>query len=1104
MAQKTKQALLVENNSSFPNNTTGYITPTILRDFNTDIIDSLTTQIEFNENSDAVNNSLASLNAFTASAEGLNTGSLLITASFNNGTRNLLFTKGDTSQFSVNIPDASGSELPTGLVSGSSQIDVTQTENYSGINQYSDGKVLTYINTQGVVSGSVLRTLPAGTVSSSAQISELGYATTQSLNSFTQSVDDKFTNIGNQSGSWDDVTDITALNTFTQSQEDKNSTLASYTGSNDTKWNTLGGQSGSFVTEAETASFARVDVQNVFTQTQTINADLFVSGTINAYQINTTIESSSVIYSSGSNQFGDELSDVQTLSGSVKVVGELTLNGVGVLTASADISALNSFTSSQEAKNNTLGGVTQSLQEQLTNIGSQSGSWDDVTDITALNTFTASQETKNNTLGSYTASVDNSLTALNTYTGSNDTKWNNIASQSGSWDTTADITALNTFTASQEAKDSTLGAWTGSIDDKFNTIGSQSGSWGSGGTLPAGLLSSSVTNFTDYSASVDSRIESIVSGTGFATTGSNTFNGDQNIIGTITASILEGYVLAGGASNISTLVATSSFGGGGGDLTSLNQYTASNDTKWSTLGGETGSYAIKSAVNTFTDVNQFNSTSSFFNTLKLNNNIFGASNFIELNVASSSVTLASPAAANGISGLAHLQSSNPSTQINLMLKDNNNTATTIVSGSNNLFVNPAAATAEFNRYIGNGNIALNSGNVPQISGSMGYSPNVNNNYFGGNGTTLNMRGPVSSTGTWTIGGNAVLGTVNIGSSAVNHAQGLSAGVSLTLNVIPGTLSVIANQSALTTAPNLTQNYIGGGSNILLRSSSVTLANNTIVDAAFNYTNEFYSSSVGLGTTQVLRNISFGLGNAITVFGTLPAGTVTTPTITDNAMIGAGNLIYVDSTNARTNGTAAYNGAQRNILLGQGLILSGSNLVTDTTSLGSVTVGRWNANDGIRNKSSDTVFAVGTGTSTSVRKTGFLVDSGSNTFVEGTLNVSGSTTFKGSISDTVTVLSITSLTASLDASVGNTFQLSLVDATNTRLEVSNARAGQTLNLLVSQSVGGTGTLSFGSNLYESSGSFYSASVVANAKDIITLATFVETNVIYVANIKNLIL
>jgi hypothetical protein len=48
-----------------------------------------------------------------------------------------------------------------------------------------------------------------------------------------------------------------------------------------------------------------------------------------------------------------------------------------------------------------------------------------------------------------------------------------------------------------------------------------------------------------------------------ATTGSNTFVGNQNIQGTITASIAQGFALVGGVGNVSTLVATSSFGSSG-------------------------------------------------------------------------------------------------------------------------------------------------------------------------------------------------------------------------------------------------------------------------------------------------------------------------------------------------------------------------------------------------------------------------------------------------------------------------------------------------------------------------------------------------------------
>ena len=63
---------------------------------------------------------------------------------------------------------------PSGLVSGSSQIDVTQTTNYGSINQYSDTKVKDKLNVEGVLSGSqqVIDSLPSGVVSGSTQITD--------------------------------------------------------------------------------------------------------------------------------------------------------------------------------------------------------------------------------------------------------------------------------------------------------------------------------------------------------------------------------------------------------------------------------------------------------------------------------------------------------------------------------------------------------------------------------------------------------------------------------------------------------------------------------------------------------------------------------------------------------------------------------------------------------------------------------------------------------------------------------------------------------------------------------------------------------------------
>ena len=56
MSQLTKQALQGENQTNFPNNTTGYITPSLLRAFNSDMIDSLALQTQMDAVSQSVNN----------------------------------------------------------------------------------------------------------------------------------------------------------------------------------------------------------------------------------------------------------------------------------------------------------------------------------------------------------------------------------------------------------------------------------------------------------------------------------------------------------------------------------------------------------------------------------------------------------------------------------------------------------------------------------------------------------------------------------------------------------------------------------------------------------------------------------------------------------------------------------------------------------------------------------------------------------------------------------------------------------------------------------------------------------------------------------------
>jgi hypothetical protein len=108
-----------------------------------------------------------------------------------------------------------------------------------------------------------------------------------------------------------------------------------------------------------TGSFATTG-SNTFNGSQVINGNLTVNGTASITFLNVTYESASVIYSSGSNQFGDASNDAQTLwgivdikTGPVLVTGSLNVSGgiTGSLLGTASyatnaLSASNALTAS--------------------------------------------------------------------------------------------------------------------------------------------------------------------------------------------------------------------------------------------------------------------------------------------------------------------------------------------------------------------------------------------------------------------------------------------------------------------------------------------------------------------------------------------------------------------------------------------------------------------------------------------------------------------------------------------------------------------------------------------------------------------------------------
>jgi hypothetical protein len=203
--------------------------------------------------------------------------------------------------------------------------------------------------------------------------------------------------------------------------------------------------------------------------------------------------------------------------------------------------------------------------------------------------------------------------------------------------------------------------------------------------------------------------------------------------------------------------------------------------------------------------------------------------------------------------------------------------------------------------------------------------------------------------------------------------------------------------------SITSNNIGGGVLLNADSSSITLAGSTIQNAGLTVNNSYYNvSATGGGNSLVLQQ-----GNAIFGNNTLLYASGSNTTAATGRQFAA-NILAGTFNSASVN----LNGDNSNIfataIIGHNLGVTGSAALQTgapirSNTYGSAFFGRFNAQDGTKALTAETVFAVGTGTTTTP-KTGFLIDSGSNTFVEGTLNVSGSTTITGSLSVTNLIVS----------------------------------------------------------------------------------------------------
>ena len=975
MAILTKAQLEALNQSSFPDQSTEAITPAILRNYNTQTIDTLVDSLD--------------TGSFTTSAI---TASSLITASVNLNT--ITFTKGNGSTFDVTVNTGSGGGGTTDI-SSLNAFTASQLTINSGLN--------------------------ASTASQQVSINN--------LNSTTASINSSITQLNASSAS--QQISINALNTNSGSVNSSITQLNASSASQQISINALNAATSSYVTSAITAS-------SLITASFSVNTLTFTKG--------------------NGDTFGVVIPDVSgsgvpagTISGSVQIVelGFLQTSSFNAYTASTDssITQLNASSASQQisidALNTTSASLNTSASLGLTT-ASFSGNTLTFTKGNGTTFGLVIPDVSGSTLPS--GLLSSSVTNFTDYSASVDSRINAITSSggipTGTVSSSAQITSLGFVSSSVTASSLVTASFSG------NTLTFTKGdasTFGvvipdvSGSTIPAGTVSSSA-QILNYGI--------------FATTGSNTFIGNQTISSSLFISgnismvngsdLITHHVRAAGSNGLelqtsagTTIVA---MGAGGGTqavfvgAVSANSISASTinglgdplafstsvDSRLDGLEAATSSY-VTSAITasslvtasfsgntlTFTkgDASTFGvvipdvsgstiDTGSFATT---GSNVFtgdqtltdGAGNTVTLSDISGSLVLVAKGLTSGSAGLSNVITSG-SNLVNLIFKNNSNQSGSIIlSGSNNLIGLPQTPTAGFRRQLQSNNIILNS-QIPEVTGSADHPININGNLAS---SAMRFRGPVSSS-TWAFNNNILHGGLNVGSTDSTPANQAIAGGSMGNNILIAGLNYNAYTTPLLASANFTNTLVVGPTTLTAFSSSIQANNNIFNGNQFAVNNSYF----GTASTNAAQRLAL----AYNVFGGLNSSTLTasgsnTSTsaareVIGNTTNGSGNLLGVVLNGDNSN-------LYSTLIHGSNLTVTGSNAYNTYATAGSTFIGRNNSVNGTAARSGETIFAVGTGTGTSVRKTGFLIDSGSNTFIEGTLNVSGSTSFNGAVNIT---------------------------------------------------------------------------------------------------------
>jgi hypothetical protein len=315
----------------------------------------------------------------------------------------------------------------------------------------------------------------------------------------------------------------------------------------------------------------------------------------------------------------------------------------------------------------------------------------------------------------------------------------------------------------------------------------------------------------------------------------------------------------------------------------------------------------------------------------------------------------------------------------------------IISGSGNIHTNPQSPSSGMTRHMSSYNTFIGDQTVPQISDNMQFSPTVSYNIGATQGGSFNIYGPNTTSSSWNVLSNLIMGGQGVNFGTLSYPMNkLSGSVQVSANIMNnGTINVKGYGSNLTGPYNITGNLINGG---LLNLNS-------------------YSSSLNFNSNNV--NSSVDVDNLYRpITGSRTASL--SPRVNFNMLYGSNHKLIFSGSNSSTGQTKSFNwnllqgefitasigdGDSSNIastaIVGNSLVVTGSSTMVDgdanytiNNTHGSAFFGRFNSLQGNKSKTAETVFAVGTGTQSS-RRTGFLIDSGSNVRIDGTLVIGDS-------------------------------------------------------------------------------------------------------------------